>query len=514
VTRLIGIDLGTTNTCVAAVDRGRPVIVASRQGERIMPSVVSYPEKGATIVGSPAKRQTITQPKRTVSGVKRLIGRAISDPEVRRLAETLPYEVAAGPTGDAWVRIDDRLISPEEISAQILRVMGEVAGQHHGGDAIAGAVITVPAYFDHAQRQATKDAAEIAGLPVARLINEPTAAALGFGAHRQPSARFAVCDLGGGTFDVSIVNVQDGVFEVVATQGDGLLGGGDFDRRMVHRLAAEIRAAHGVDPMEDPQLLGRLHEECAEVKHALSASAQATLQLPYVKGGAGFIRPIKRLELESWTQDLVVRLESPCQQAMATAGLRPTEIDQVILVGGATRMPAVQRKLEQIFNRPPARVVNPDEIVAIGAATQAAILGGELDGIVLLDVTSQTLGFDDGTGRMMPVIPKSSTVPTRESRIVPTRKDGEREVRVEVYEGDAPMARDNRHLGAFVLSGLPEARAGDVLVMVDFSVDVDGIVRVSGRELTSRISADVRLYAGCGLTRADVRRLATQAGRE
>jgi molecular chaperone DnaK len=513
--RFIGIDLGTTNTCVATLDAaGRPKIIASRQGESTMPSVVAFPERGAPIVGTPARRQAVTNPHHTIFGAKRLIGRRHDDPEVQRLAATLPYEVAAAPSGDAWVQVGGRLVSPQEVSSHVLSAMRVVAEEHFGDKEINEAIVTVPAYFDHAQRQATKDAAEIAGITVRRLLNEPTAAALGYGAHRNPTARLAVCDLGGGTFDVSIVNVEQGVFEVLSTHGDNLLGGEDFDRRVLVELAREIRTSHAVDIETDAQLLTRLREEVERAKHTLSEAAQAQVQIPYLGASRqGYTRTLARAELESWTADVVARLESPCREALSNARLEPAQIDHVLLVGGATRMPAVQRKIAEIFGRPPARNVNPDEIVAIGAATQCALLAGQLEGVVLLDVTSRTLGFHAGGGRFLPVIPRNATAPTREHKILPTTEDGQREVTVEIYEGEAVDISGNRHLGTFVLGGLPDAPAGEVMVLLELTVDVDGLLSVTGREMTSGVRAEVRLATASGLSRADVRRLRAAAMR-
>ncbi len=514
-TRSIGIDLGTTNSCVATIAaNGQPQIIASRQGHRTLPSVVSFAADGRVAVGAPARRQAIVNPRETIFGVKRLIGRRWEDNEVQRFLKTLPYEVVPAPNGDAWVQLGGRFVSPQEVSAHVLAAMRTVAEEHfaQSGDTLGEAIITVPAYFDDAQRQATKDAAEIAGLRVRRLLNEPTAAALGYGAHRQPAARFAVCDLGGGTFDVSILNVEDGVFEVISTHGDIMLGGDDFDRRITERLGAELHAQLGLDPAADPQLLGRLREEAEKLKHALSEAAQATLQLPHLTRASGqpasFVRTVSRAELEAWLEDIVARLEAPCRECLSNAGLGTADVDRVILIGGSTRMPAVQRKLEQIFGKRPARDVNPDEAVAIGAATQCAILDGQLEGIVLLDVTSRALGIHAGRGRFAPVVPRNATIPTREHKILATQEDGQRELAIEIYEGESFDVRQNRHLGTFVLTGLPEAPAGEVLVMIDFTVDVDGILRVSARELSEGASLHVRLQATCGLTRTDVRRLA------
>jgi molecular chaperone DnaK len=511
--RSIGIDLGTSNSCVASLDAaGQPRIITNRQGARTLPSVVGFAPGGKLLVGAPAKRQMLSAPRDTVFAVKRLIGRRWDDPEIRKLARTLPYAVVPAENGDAWVEVNGQRHSPQEISAHVLEAVRHVAEEQlAGGGSIDEAIITVPAHFDAAQRQATKDAAEIAGLRVRRLLNEPTAAALGHGVHRGAPARVAVCDLGGGTFDVSILNAEGGVFEVIATHGDILLGGEDFDRRIIERLAAEIRERHGLDVLGDATLLGRVRDEAERVKHVLSEAADARVEIPYLTMVDGkqvdFVRPLTRAELEGWVKDVVDRLEAPCRAALEQAGLTGKDVEQVLLVGGMTRMPAVARKLEQVFGRKPHKGANPDEVVAIGAATQCAILDGVLGGVVLLDVTSRAIGVHAGGGRFAPVIPKNATVPTRESRIIPTVADGQRELVVEVYEGESADVRQNRPLGVFTLSGLPDGPAGEVVAMVDFTVDVDGILSVSARELSSGARADVRLAPACGLSRRDVRKL-------
>jgi molecular chaperone DnaK len=510
--RSIGIDLGTSNSCVASLDAsGQPRIIENRQGARTTPSVVSFAQSGKILVGAPARRQLLTSPRETVFAVKRLIGRRWDDPEILRLARTLPYAVVAAENGDAWVEAAGQKRSPQEIASYVLDAVRQVAQEQLGGG-IDEAIITVPAHFDAAQRQATKDAAEIAGLRVRRLLNEPTAAALGYGVHKGAPARVAVCDLGGGTFDVSILNADGGVFEVIATHGDILLGGEDIDRRIVERLAEDVRVRHGLEVLSDPTLLGRLREEAERVKHALSEMADARVEIPYLSMVRGkqldYVRPITRAELEGWVADILDRLEAPCRGALEQAGLAERDIDQVLLVGGMTRMPAVGRKLEAVFGRKPARSAHPDEAVAIGAATQCAILDGLVTGVVLLDVTSRAIGVHAGGGRFAPVIPKNATVPTRESRVIATTSDGQRELSVEVFEGEHVDVRANRPLGTFTLSGLPEGPAGEVMAMVDFTVDVDGILSISGRELSTGVRTEVRLATACGLSRREVRRLA------
>jgi molecular chaperone DnaK len=513
VIRSIGIDLGTTNSCVASIDAGgQPRILENRQSARTTPSVVSFGAGGKVLVGAPARRQMLTAPRETIFAVKRLIGRRADDPEILRLARTLPYRVVPSPNGDAWVDVAGQPRSPQEISAFVLDAVRQVAQEQLGGaGGIDEAIITVPAHFDAAQRQATKDAAEIAGLRVRRLLNEPTAAALGYGVHKGAPARVAVCDLGGGTFDVSILNAEGGVFEVIATHGDILLGGEDIDRRIVERLAEEIRERHGLDVLADATLLGRVRDEAERVKHALSEQTDARVEIPFLSTAGGkqvdFVRPVTRAEVETWVADVIGRMTAPCQAALEQAGLTPKDVDQVLLVGGMTRMPAVARRIEDVFGRRAARNANPDEAVAIGAATQCAILDGLLTGVVLLDVTSRAIGVHAGGGRFAPVIPKNATVPTRETRVIATTQDSQREILVEVYEGEHVDVRQNRPLGVFTLAGLPDGPAGEVVAMVDFTVDVDGILSVSGRELSTGQRTDVRLATACGLSRRDVRRL-------
>jgi len=511
--RTIGIDLGTTNSVVSTIDAdGRPRIITSKQGDTVVPSMVAFKaDSESPIVGIPAQRQAVTRPEDTFFAVKRLIGRRFDDPEVQALAKTLPYRVVAAPNGDAWVESLGVQFSPQEISALVLAELRAIAEVHFDGP-VDDAIITVPAYFDNQQRQATKDAAEIAGLRVRRLLNEPTAAALGYGAHRGANRRFAVCDLGGGTFDVSIVNVEDGVFEVISTHGDAFLGGDDFDRAVIDALLAEIYEKYAVDLLEDAQALQRLKEAARDLKHQLSATSDTSVNLPYLAqlpGGTGldYVGTVTRAELESWSEPILARLEPPCREAVARCGLQPKDIDAVILVGGMTRMPAVQARIQRIFGREPLKVVNPDEIVSVGAATQCAILEGSITDLVLLDVTSRALGMDVGSGQYQQVIPRNATIPTREHKIVATELDGQTELAIDVYEGESADVRENRHLGRFVCSGLPSAPAGEVLLLVEFTVNVDGILHVSASELGTGNKPELRLTATAGLTRREVRRL-------
>jgi molecular chaperone DnaK len=513
--RTIGIDLGTTNCCVATIDDdGMPRIITNAQGDTTTPSMVSVSidARGVhPLIGAPAKRRAVTAPDGTVYAVKRLMGRRFDDPEVRRLARALPYPVVAAPNGDAWVSLGGELMSPQQVSALILAELRAVAEEFFGGE-VGEAIITVPAYFDNAQRQATVDAAAIAGLRVRRLLNEPTAAAMGYGAHRGANRRFAICDLGGGTFDVSIVNVENGVFEVISTHGDAFLGGDDFDLAIIDRLVDDVREEHGVDLADDAQVLQRLKVEAQQAKHALSEAREVEIHLPYLTTlpagqSLDYRRTINRDQLEAWTRPIIDRLVPPCREAVNRCGLDPHQVDAVILVGGMTRMPAVQRQIASIFGKQPLKVVNPDEIVSVGAATQVALLDGRFEGVVLLDVTSRALGIHVDGGRYQQVVPRNATIPTREHKIIATTDDGQREVAFDIYEGESPNPADNRHLGRYVCRGLPEAPAGEVLVLVDLTVDVDGILGVSVSELGSGERPELRMVATAGLTRADVKTL-------
>lgn len=512
--RTIGIDLGTTNSVVATIDAdGRPRIIMSQAGDTKTPSCVSFIEEregySGPLIGEPARYMAISNPGQTIYAVKRLIGRRFDDPEVRQLAKRLPYEVVSAPNGDAWINIHGVALSPQEISALLIAEMKHVA-ESFFGDEIAEAIITVPAYFDNQQRQATVDAAEIAGLKVRRLLNEPTAAALGYGAHKGEDRRFAVCDLGGGTFDVSIVNVEAGVFEVISTHGDAFLGGDDIDREIIDKLVAEIREQTGYDLTTNSGALQTLKAEAQKAKHTLSELDEAVMQLPHLAAlpsgkPLDYTRTLTRAELEAWSAPIIARLEPPCREALARCSLAPRDVDAVILVGGMTRMPAVQAKVARIFGKEPLNVANPDEIVSVGAAIQCAVLDGTIEGVVLLDVTSRAIGMVADGARYQRVIPRNATIPTREHKIIATTEDDQETLAFDVFEGES--SRDSRHLGRFACTGLPKARAGEVLLLVDFTVDVDGILRVSTTELSSGERPELRLVATAGLTRADVRRL-------
>ncbi len=518
VPRIVGIDLGTTNSSVATVGAGgEPAIIPNKRGNRTTPSVVSVVEVGGDLkflIGEPALRAAVTDPEHTVHGFKRFIGRRYDNEEVQTLAATLPYQVVPAPNGDAWVEARGVAMSPPELSALILREL-RAAAETFFGESVTEAVITVPAHFDNEQRRATRDAAEIAGLEVRRLLNEPTAAALGYGAHRGEDRRIAVCDLGGGTFDVSIVNIESGIIEVISTTGDLFLGGEDVDRLLLQHLLDEIRQDHKVDLSGDATSLQRLGEECRNAKHRLSQLTRTELSL-VLPGGVGapleYKRSLRRNELEDWIGPLLGLLDGPILEAAARCGLAPREVDAVLLVGGATRMPAVQRRIGQVFERQP-KLVNQGEIVAIGAATLSAILDGGMEGVVLLDVTSRALGVHGGNGVYQQVVPRNTAIPTREHKIMTTTRPGQREIEVDVYEGESTDIRDNRLLGRFVCSGLPDAPAGEVMILVEFTVDVDGILRVGASQMGTSQRPELRLRATAGLTRAEVRRAREQLPR-
>jgi molecular chaperone DnaK len=508
----IGIDLGTTNSCAAVIENGKPVVIHNREGSRTTPSVVSFARDGAPLVGLPAKRQALITPKETIYGTKRLIGRKLASPEVKELQRTLPYTLCAAPNGDAWVEIRDRTLSPQEISAHVLSSLRESA-QDYLGEPVSEAIITVPAYFNEAQRQATKDAAKIAGLDVRRLLNEPTAAALAHGIRDDHPARIAVFDLGGGTFDISLLDVSDGVFEVLATHGDTFLGGEDIDRAFVERLAADFQAETGHDVLGEPVALQRVREAAEQAKRELSSALLTSINLSFLaigpQGPAHLVKEdVPRLLLEQIAKPFLERLEAPCLRALKDAGLKASDIDHVVLVGGMTRMPAVQACAERIFGRPVSQGVHPDEAVALGAAIQAGISLGEIEEQLLLDVTPHSLGIRTKGDRMSVVIQRNTRVPGRETRVFSPVEDGQDFVVVEVFEGEAETIDRNRYLGKFVLSSLPRAPKDQVHVHVSFTVDVNGLLTVSAREAKSGQAATVTIHPSGGLKPAEVDRLA------
>ncbi|HTM22391.1 MAG TPA: molecular chaperone DnaK [Kofleriaceae bacterium] len=508
--KIIGIDLGTTNSCVAVLEGGEPSVIHNQEGGRTTPSMVSWTPDGRVIVGVASKRQMVTNPRRTVFGVKRLIGRKFAAPEVQAMGKVYPYTVCEAKNGDAWVRIDGKEYSPQEVSAHILSKMRSVA-EDYLGEPVEEAIVTVPAYFDEVQRQATKDAGTIAGLEVRAILNEPTAAALAYGVHRGEDQRLAVFDLGGGTFDISILAIESGVFEVLATHGDTRLGGDDFDFEIIKALTAEFQQNHSLDLTGDAVALQRLKEAAERAKIELSSAMSTDLNLPFLAVGPGgpvhLQRDLSRGELETLCKGLLGRLEGPCREALRMAHCTPADIDQVLLVGGMTRMPAVQERVIQIFGKEPSKGVNPDEIVAMGAAVQSGIVGGELQEVILLDVTPHSLGLRVAGDKMSVLIPAQTTIPTREQKVFATTEDNQQFVAIEVYQGEGERASDNRRLGRFVLGDLPGGKAGEVRVRVSFTMDVDGLLAVQATEMTTGKATSVTIEAASGLTPMELQRL-------
>jgi len=511
VGRVIGIDLGTTNSCVAVLEAGEPVVIHNQEGGRTTPSMVSWNVDGEVVVGAASKRQMVTNPQRTVFGVKRLIGRKATDPDVLALARRLPYKVVAARNGDAWIEISGTPRSAQEISAHVLAKMKRVA-EDYLGQQVTEAVVTVPAYFDDAQRQATKDAGKIAGLTVRQILNEPTAAALAYGLQHQNNQRLAVFDLGGGTFDISILAIENGVFEVLSTYGDTSLGGDDFDRMIIDLLADEFQSQHGIDLRGDSVALQRLKEAAERAKIELSSAMTTDVNLPFIAAGpAGplhLMRELERGQLERACKPLFERLEAPCKRALAEAHCTPADIDQVLLVGGMARMPAVQEQAERIFGKPGSKGVNPDEIVAMGAAVHSGIIGGELQEVVLLDVTPHNMGVKVAGDRMSVVIQANTSIPTRAKKVFATTEDNQDFVAIEIYQGEHELASRNRRLGRFVLSDLTRAARGRTKVEVSFTMDADGILEVSAVEVGTGRASTVTIEASSGLTQDEIAQLA------
>ncbi len=512
--KVIGIDLGTTNSCVAIMEGGSPVVIANAEGARTTPSMVAFTASGERLVGQIAKRQAVTNPERTIFAVKRLIGRKLDSDEVGRFREIAPFAVESAENGDAWVKLESRLLSPQEIAGHVLAKMRETAAEFLGED-VTDAVITVPAYFNDAQRQATKEAGRIAGLNVLRILNEPTAAALAYGLGESKSRRIAVFDLGGGTFDISVLELGDGVFEVKSTNGDTYLGGEDFDQRIVSHLIEAFLAETGIDLRSDSMALQRLKEAAERAKHELSSSIATDVNLPFIAADASGPRHLNctlgRDKLEALVADLVARLEEPCKTALADAGFTRDQIDEVVLVGGMTRMPRVQEKVAEIFGKKPNKGVNPDEVVAVGAAIQGGVLTGEVGNVLLLDVTPLSLGVETQGGVFTKIIEKNTTVPTRRSQVFSTTEDNQNVVRVHVLQGEREMAADNKTLGRFELVGVPPAPRGVPQIEVSFDIDGDGVVKVSAKDLGTGRSQAIQVTASSGLTEAEVQRLLVEA---
>ena len=512
--RVIGIDLGTTNSCVAIFDRGEGVVIANSEGSRTTPSVVAITESGEKLVGQIAKRQTVTNPHHTVFAVKRLIGRRYDDENVARFRAVAPFAIIEASSGDAWVSLQEKERSPEEISAVILERLKDTA-QDFLGEEVTDAVVTVPAYFNDAQRQATRDAGKIAGLNVMRIINEPTAAALAYGIHSDRSETVAVFDLGGGTFDVSILRIDEGVFEVLATNGDTYLGGEDFDELLVTYLADRFEEAQGLDLRKDAMALQRVKEAAERAKQELSSSDETDVNLPFVAadeaGPKHLAETITVSEFEALVAPLIDRLEGPCRQVLSDAELEPAQIDQVVLVGGMTRMPRVRAKVEAIFCKPPNRTVNPDEVVAAGAALQGSVLSGEQEDVLLLDVTPLSLGLETQGGLMTPIIPRNTTVPVRRTQVFSTTEDNQSLVRVHVVQGERQMADDNVSLGRFELLGIPPAPRGVPQIQVTFDLNGDGILNVSAKDQGTGAAHKIHISASGGLSQEQVEALVAQA---
>ncbi|WKZ57386.1 MAG: molecular chaperone DnaK [Bdellovibrionota bacterium] len=512
--KVIGIDLGTTNSCVAVMEGSTPYVIANSEGARTTPSVVAQNDAGERLVGQLAKRQGVTNPKNTIFAVKRLIGRKFDSAEVEKARKVLPYEVSKAPNGDAWVKLKGEGKSPQEISAMILMKMKQTA-EDYLGEKVTDAVITVPAYFDDAQRQATKDAGKIAGLNVQRIINEPTAAALAYGLDKKHEKTIAVFDLGGGTFDISILELGDGVFEVKATNGDTYLGGEDFDHIIVEYIADEFKKENGIDLRKDTLALQRLKEAAEKAKHELSSSMETEINLPFItadaSGAKHLTMKMTRSKLESLCESLLKRLEEPCKLALKDAGLTADKVNDVILVGGMTRMPAVQRRVKEIFGREPSKGVNPDEAVAIGAAVQAGVLQGEVKDVLLLDVTPLSLGIETYGSVFTKLIDRNTTIPTRKSQIFSTAADNQPAVSIHVLQGERQMATDNKTLGRFELVGIPPAPRGVPQIEVTFDIDANGIVHVSAKDLATKKEQSIKITANSGLSDEEVQRMVKDA---
>ncbi|HEY9212358.1 MAG TPA: molecular chaperone DnaK [Ancylobacter sp.] len=514
MSRVIGIDLGTTNSCVAVMEGTTPKVIENAEGARTTPSIVAFTEDGERLVGQPAKRQAVTNPERTFFAVKRLIGRRYEDPIIEKDKKLVPYAIVKGDNGDAWLESDAKKYSPSQISAFILQKMKETA-EAYLGEKVDKAVITVPAYFNDAQRQATKDAGKIAGLEVLRIINEPTAAALAYGLDKKQAGIIAVYDLGGGTFDVSILEIGDGVFEVKSTNGDTFLGGEDFDMRLVGYLADEFKKEQGIDLRNDKLALQRLKEAAEKAKIELSSATQTEINLPFITADATgpkhLTMKLTRAKFEALVDDLIQRTVEPCKKALKDAGLSAGQIDEVVLVGGMTRMPKVQEVVKQFFGKEPHKGVNPDEVVAIGAAIQAGVLAGDVKDVLLLDVTPLSLGIETLGGVFTRLIDRNTTIPTKKSQTFSTAEDGQTAVTIRVFQGEREMAQDNKILGQFDLVGIPPAPRGVPQIEVAFDIDANGLVNVSAKDKGTGKEQQIRIQASGGLSDADIDKMVKDA---
>jgi molecular chaperone DnaK len=514
MSKVIGIDLGTTNSCVAVMEGKTPRVIENAEGMRTTPSIVAFTDDGERLVGQPAKRQAVTNPEKTIFAVKRLIGRRYDDPTVEKDKKLVPYKITKASNGDAWVEVDGKTYSPSQISAFILQKMKETA-EAHLGHKVDQAVITVPAYFNDAQRQATKDAGKIAGLEVLRIINEPTAAALAYGLDKQKTGIIAVYDLGGGTFDVSILEIGDGVFEVKSTNGDTFLGGEDFDMRLVSYLADEFQKEQGIDLRKDKLALQRLKEAAEKAKIELSSTTQTEINLPFITADATgpkhLTMKLTRAKFEALVDDLIQRTIEPCRKALKDAGLSASEVGEVILVGGMTRMPKVQEVVKQLFGKEPHKGVNPDEVVAIGAAIQAGVLQGDVKDVLLLDVTPLSLGIETEGGIFTRLIDRNTTIPTKKSQVFSTAADNQNAVTIRVFQGEREMAADNKMLGNFDLMGIPPAPRGVPQIEVTFDIDANGIVNVQAKDKGTGKEQQIRIQASGGLSEADIEKMVKDA---
>lgn len=512
--KIIGIDLGTTNSVVAVMEGGEPVVISSAEGERLVPSVVAVNKNHERLTGRVARNQAVVNPENTVFSIKRFMGRKFNDPDVQKALSRVPYKVSAAPNGDIRVILDGKEYSPPEVSAMILGKLKADAEAYLGGP-VTQAVITVPAYFNDAQRNATKDAGKIAGLEVLRIINEPTASSLAYGLDKKKDEVIAVYDLGGGTFDISILDVGDGVFQVRSTSGDTFLGGDDFDQRIIDYIADEFKRENGIDLRKDRQALQRLKEAAEKAKIELSSLIQTEINLPYITADASgpkhLVVPLTRAKLEQLTADLIERSLAPVRQALKDADLQTSQIDEIVLVGGMTRMPAVQEAVRKLFGKEPHKGVNPDEVVAIGAAIQAGVLGGEVKDILLLDVTPLTLSVETLGGVATPLIERNTTVPTRKSQIFSTASDSQSQVEIHVLQGERPMAMDNKSLGKFILDGIPPAPRGIPQVEVTFDIDANGILKVTAQDKATGRSQNITITASSGLSDTEVEKMRKDA---